>query len=382
MPQVEITQVASKAERDAFIKFPWRIYQGDPAWVPPLLLERKEFLDQKKHPFFEHGAAALFLARSGGKIVGRIMASDDPNYNAFHQSNVGCFGLFECVNDPAVAAALFEAATNWLRARGRDEIMGPIDYSTNYVCGLLVEGFDFPPTLLTAHNPPYYAALIEGLGFNKVIDFYAWWFSEPARAATRLRRLAASLQKRDAATIRQGNLKNFRAEAGRLREIYNDAWKENWGFVPFTEKEFEFMAKELKQLVVPEFTLIAEVGDEPVGFILCVPDINVAFRKINGRLTTYGLPIGLAKLLYHKSRIRTARLIALGVKPKYRRGGIAEMLVLRIIEDAMIKRGFTGELSMTLEDNHLINRFLAAIGAKKYKTYRIYRRRINSGLPL
>ena len=382
MPQVEITQVASKAERDAFIKFPWRIYQGDPAWVPPLLLERKEFLDQKKHPFFEHGAAALFLARSGGKIVGRIMASDDPNYNAFHRSSVGCFGLFECVNDPAVAAALFEAATNWLRARGRDEIMGPIDYSTNYVCGLLVEGFDFPPTLLTAHNPPYYPALIEGLGFNKVIDFYAWWFSEPARAATRLRRLAASLRKRDSATIRQGNLKDFRAEAGRLREIYNDAWKENWGFVPFTEKEFEFMAKELKQLVVPEFTLIAEVGDEPVGFILCVPDINVAFRKINGRLTSYGLPIGLAKLLYHKSRIRTARLIALGVKPKYRRGGIAEMLVLRIIEDAMIKRGFTGELSMTLEDNHLINRFLAAIGAKKYKTYRIYRRRINSGLPL
>ena len=382
MPQVEITQVASKAERDAFIKFPWRIYQGDPAWVPPLLLERKEFLDQKKHPFFEHGAAALFLARSGGKIVGRIMASDDPNYNAFHQSSVGCFGLFECVNDPAVAAALFEAATNWLRATGRDEIMGPIDYSTNYVCGLLVEGFAFPPTLLTAHNPPYYAGLIEGLGFNKVIDFYAWWFSEPARAATRLRRLAASLRKRDAATIRQGNLNNFRAEAGRLREIYNDAWKENWGFVPFTEKEFEFMAKELKQLVVPEFTLIAEVGDEPVGFILCVPDINVAFRKINGRLTSYGLPIGLAKLLYHKSRIRTARLIALGVKPKYRRGGIAEMLVLRIIEDAMIKRGFTGELSMTLEDNHLINRFLASIGAKKYKTYRIYRRRIDSGLPL
>ena len=382
MPQVEITQVASKAERDAFIKFPWRIYKGDPAWVPPLRLERKEFLDQKKHPFFEHGAAALFLARSGGKIVGRIMASDDPNYNAFHQSSVGCFGLFECVNDPAVAAALFEAATNWLRATGRDEIMGPIDYSTNYVCGLLVEGFDFPPTLLTAHNPPYYPALIEGLGFNKVIDFYAWWFSEPARAATRLRRLAASLRTRDAATIRQGNLKNFRTEAGRLREIYNDAWKENWGFVPFTEKEFEFMAKELKQLVVPEFTLIAEVGDEPVGFILCVPDINVAFRKINGRLTSYGLPIGLAKLLYHKSRIRTARLIALGVKPKYRRGGIAEMLVLRIIEDAMIKRGFTGELSMTLEDNHLINRFLAAIGAKKYKTYRIYRRRINSGLPL
>jgi ribosomal protein S18 acetylase RimI-like enzyme len=236
---------------------------------------------------------------------------------------------------------------------------------------LLVEGFKFPPTLLTSHNPPYYASLIEGLGFAKTMDFYAWWFSEPERAATRLRRLA---KKRHAVAIRPVNLKNIQAESRRLREIYNDAWKDNWGFVPFTENEFEFMAKELKQLVVPDFTLIAEIEGEPVGFILCVPDINVVLRKINGRLTSYGLPIGLAKLLYYKSRIRTARLIALGVKPKYRRGGIAEMLVLRIIEDGMIKRGFTGELSMTLEDNHMINRFLAAIGAQRYKTYRIYQR--------
>lgn len=375
MPQVEITEVASSTQRDAFIKFPWQIYRGDPAWVPPLLIERKEFLDRNKHPFFEHGDATLFLACSGEEIVGRIMASDDPNYNSLHQTNVGCFGLFECVNDPAVAAKLFEAAANWLRAKGRTEIMGPIDYSTNYVCGLLVEGFKFSPTLLTSHNPPYYASLIEGLGFTKVMDFYAWWFSEPERAATRLRRLATALKKkRLSVTIRPANLKNIEAESRRLREIYNDAWKDNWGFVPFTENEFEFMAKELKQLVVPEFTLIAEIDDKPVGFILCVPDINVALRKINGRLTSYGLPIGLAKLLYYKSRIRTARLIALGVRPKYRRGGIAEMLVLRIIEEGMIKRGFTGELSMTLEDNHMINRFLSAIGAERYKTYRIYRR--------
>ncbi len=377
---IKVTQVASRGERDAFIKFPWEVYRDDPAWVPPLLLERKEFLDREKHPFFEHGDAALFLARSGGKIVGRIMASDDPNYNAWHQSNVGCFGLFECVNDPAVAHALFAAAGDWIRAKGRDEMLGPIDYSTNYVCGLLVEGFQSPPTILTAHNPAYYEALIEGHGFAKVMDFYAWWFDEPERAALRLRRLSASLKKRHSAVIRPGNLKNFRAEAGRLREIYNDAWKENWGFVPFTEKEFEFMAKELRQLVVPEFTLIAEIDHEPVGFILCVPDINVALKKIDGRLMKYGLPIGLTKLLYHKSRIRTARLIALGVKPKYRRGGIAEMLVLRIIEDAMIKRGFTGELSMTLENNHLINRFLAAIGARRYKTYRIYQRSLTGAV--
>jgi ribosomal protein S18 acetylase RimI-like enzyme len=374
MAELSVSQITTAAERDEFIKFPWRIYRDDPVWVPPLLLERKEFLNRKKHPFYEHGDAALFLVRAGERIVGRIMASDDPNYNAFHKSNVGCFGLFESVEDPAVATALFDAAAKWLRAKGRDEIMGPIDYSTNYVCGMLVEGFEFPPTLLTAHNPPYYAALLEGLGFGKVMDFYAWWFSEPEHAAQRLRRLASALTKRHAAIIRPGNVKHFDAEATRLREIYNDAWKDNWGFVPFTEKEFQFMAKELKQLVLPEFTLIAEIGDEPVGFILCVPDINVALRKIDGRLTRYGLPIGLVKLLYHKSRIRTARLIALGVKPKYRRLGIAEMLVLRIIEDGMIKRGFTGELSMTLEDNHLINRFLTAIGAKRYKTYRIYRR--------
>ena len=374
MSQIEITEVASRAERDAFIRFPWRIYQNDPAWVPPLLLERKEFLDRARHPFFEHGDAALFLARRTGEIVGRIMASDDPNYNSLHQSSVGCFGLFECVDDQTVASALFSAAGKWLRRKGRDEIMGPIDYSTNYVCGLLVDGFEFPPTLLTAHNPPHYAQLIAAEGFDKAKDFYAWWFSDPAYAASRLRRLSSALQKRHPVSIRAGNLKNIREESRRLREIYNDAWKENWGFVPFTEKEFEFMTKELKQLVVPEFTLIAEVGDEPVGFILCVPDINVALRKIDGRLTTLGFPMGLAKLLYYKSRIKTARLIALGVKPKYRRSGIAEMLVLRIIEDAMIKRGFTGELSMTLEDNHLINRFLAAIGAKRYKTYRIYRR--------
>jgi ribosomal protein S18 acetylase RimI-like enzyme len=370
---IAVSLVTTRKDRDAFIKFPWKIYEDDRAWVPPLLIERKEFLDRKRHPFYLHGDAALFLARRGEEIVGRIMASDDPNYNAVHQSNVGCFGLFESINDSEVANALFRAAKDWLRGKGRKEIMGPIDYSTNYVCGLLIDGFQHPPTLLTAHNPPYYAPLIEACGFEKVKELYAWWFSEPANAAVRLRRLASVFQRRNPVAIRKGNLKNIREESRRLREIYNEAWEKNWGFVPFTEKEIEFMTHELKPIVVPEFTLIAEIADEPVGFILCVPDINVALRQIDGRLTKFGLPIGLAKLLFYKSRTRTARLIALGVKPKYRRAGIAEMLVLRIIEDAMIKRGFTGELSLTLEDNFMINRFLAAIGATKYKTYRIYR---------
>jgi len=373
---IEISEVISRRERNAFIKFPWRIYVNDPAWVPPLIIERKAFLDRKRHPFYRHGDAALFLARKNRKIAGRIMASDDPNYNALHQSNVGCFGLFECIDNRDVAAALFERAEHWLRERGRTEIMGPIDYSTNYVCALLIDGFQFPPTILTAHNPPYYKDLIESSGFTKAKDWYAWWFADPARAAARLRPLGERFRKRLAVTIRAGNLKNIREESRRLRQIYNQAWKNNWGFVPFTEAEIEFMTHELSQLIIPEFTLIAEVGDEPAGFILCVPDINVALRHINGRLTTFGFPIGLLKLLYYKSRIRTARLIALGVIEKYRRAGIAEMLVLRIVEDAMIKHGFTGELSLTLEDNFMINRFLEAIGAHRYKTYRIYSKSI------
>ena len=374
MSDIEISEVNSRREHSAFIKFQWQIYSNDPAWVPPLIIERKTFLDRKRHPFYRHGDAALFLARKNGKIAGRIMASDDPNYNSLHQSNVGCFGLFESIDDYEVAAALFDAAASWLRTKGRTEMMGPIDYSTNYVCGLLIDGFQFPPTILTAHNPPYYRDLIERCGFTKAKDWYAWWFADPAKAVAHLRRLATRFNTRCPAVIRPANLKNLRDESRRLREIYNQAWGKNWGFVPFTEAEIEFMTHELKALVIPEFALIAEVGEEPAGFILGVPDINVALRHVNGRLMVFGLPIGLLKLLYYKNRTRTARLIALGVIEKYRRSGIAEMLVLRIVEDAMIKRGFAGELSLTLEDNFMINRFLETIGAQRYKTYRIFDR--------
>ena len=374
MSKIEISEVSSPRERNAFIKFPWRIYVNDPAWVPPLIIERKAFLDRKRHPFYKHGNAVLFLARKNSEIVGRIMASDDPNYNALHQLNVGCFGLFECINDRDVATALFERAASWLREKGRTEIMGPIDYSTNYVCGLLIDGFQFPRTILTAHNPPYYRDLIESCGFTKAKDWYAWWFADPAKAVAQLRRLAARFTTRCPATIRSANLRNLRDESRRLRQIYNHAWEKNWGFVPFTQAEIEFMTSELKPLLVPEFAWIAEIANEPVGFTLCLPDINVVLRGLNGRLTRFGLPIGLIKLLLYKRRIQKGRLIALGVVEKYRRAGIAEMLVLRVMEETMVKRGITGELSMTLEDNFMINRFLEAIGAHRYKTYRIFTR--------
>ena len=371
MSQIEISNVDSRRDRDAFIKFPWQIYRDDPAWVPPLIIERKAFLDRKKHPFYKHGDAALFLARRNGEVVGRIMASDDPNYNSLHQTNVGCFGLFECVFDLEVAKALFETAGAWLRGKGRTEVMGPIDYSTNYVCGLLIDGFQHPPTLLTAHNPPYYAELIEQSGFTKAKDWYAWWFSDYPEPAARLRKIALARAGKQGVVIRPVNLKDMAGEAQRIRAIYNQAWQKNWGFVPFTGAEMDHMAKEMKPLLVPPATLIAEIENEPVGFVIAVPDINVAFRHINGRLTRFGLPIGLIKLLYYRTKIRTGRLVALGVVEKYRRAGIAEMLVLHVMEEAF-KRGFTGELSMTLEDNVMVNRFIESMGAARYKTYRIY----------
>ena len=376
MSQITVSQVASRKDRDAFIKFPWQIYRDDPAWPPPLLIERKAFLDRKRHPFYRHGDATLFLAKHNGEIVGRIMASDDPNYNSLHQSNVGCFGLFDCIDNCEVAEALFRAADEWVRAKGRDEIMGPIDYSTNYVCGLLIDGFQHPPTLLTAHNPPYYADLIERCGFSKAKDWYAWWFSESSASAKRLREIATARAEKEGVRIHPVNLKDMAGEARRIRAVYNQAWEKNWGFVPFTEAEFEHMAKEMKPLLIPPATLIAEIGNEPVGFVIGVPDINVALRHINGRLTTFGLPVGLLKLLYYRTKIRTGRLVALGVVEKYRRCGIAEMLVLQVMDEAF-KRGFTGELSMTLEDNVMVNRFIEAMGAARYKTYRIYQRGLN-----
>jgi GNAT superfamily N-acetyltransferase len=372
---IGISQVGSRKERDAFIQFPWQIYRNDPIWVPPLILERKEFLDPKRHPFYEHGEAALFLAKRNGEIVGRIMASDDPRYNSLHQSNLGCFGLFESINDREVAAALFEAADSWLRSRGRTEIMGPIDYSTNYVCGLLIDGFQYPPTLLTAHNPPYYGELIESCAFTKTKDWYAWWFSDVQKPVERLQRIAMKRAEKHGVTIRPMNIKKIADESVRLRRVFNQAWEKNWGFVPLTEAEAEHMAKEMKPLLMREMTLIAEIDKEPVGFVICLPDLNVALRHINGRLTRFGLPIGLIKLLYYKSRIRTARFGALGVVEKYRRAGIAEALTLRIIQEGS-SRGFTAELSMTLEDNVMVNRFIEAMGASHYKTYRIYRRSV------
>jgi GNAT superfamily N-acetyltransferase len=375
---VEVRPVSSKAEKMAFIRMPWKVQASDPHWVAPLVMDRKDFLDRKKHPFFLHGDAELFLAWRGGEVVGRVLASDDPRYNEVHGTNRGCVGMFECVEDQAVANALFDAAAAWCKAKGRDTLHGPIDYSSNYAIGLLVDGFDTPPRVMMAHNPPYYASLWEGAGFQKIKDLYAWWLTAEQEPPERWRKLAERMAKRGKVTIRHADMKHFDQEVQHLMKIYNDAWEENWGFVKMTEAEFLHLAKDLKLLIVPELVLLAEVEGKVVGFSMALPDINEALAHLpDGKLTTFGLPVGLGKLLYYQKKIRTIRLVTLGVLPGYRRRGITEQLILRTY-DVGKAMGYTGcEMSWTLEDNDLINKPIAALGSKRYKTYRVYARPID-----
>jgi GNAT superfamily N-acetyltransferase len=375
---VEIRPALTRLERRRFLEFPWQIYANDPMWIPPLLLERRSFIDPRRHPFYQHGAAVPLVAYRGGQPVGRILASDDPLYNAHHTDNAGCFGMFESVDEPAVAAALLDAAGEWLASRGRSRMMGPIDYSMNYSCGLLVEGFDSPPRVMMNHNPAYYGRLLESCGLTKAKDLYAWWFFAHENHVDRLRPRVERAAARYGVAVRPLRRDDMPAEILRCRAIYNEAWKDNWGDVPMTLAEFEHMAKYLSRLAVPDLLLIAEVHGRAVAFSLTLPDFNEAARRLNGRLFSYGLPIGLLRFWRSLKQVKTARLLALGVIPEFRHKGIAELLIQRTFDYGTQVMGYTGaELSWTLEDNVLINRTIEAVGGRRYKTYRIYERTIS-----
>lgn len=379
---VEIREVTSRRDVNRFVRVPWAIYADDPNWVPPLLIDVKEFLNRKVHPFYRHGEATQFLALRGGRAVGRILVSDDPRYNQRNGSNLGCFGMFECLNEPPTAHALLEAAAGWLRARGRTTIMGPLDYSTNYACGLLVDGFDTPPRILMNHNPAYYADLLESWGLAKVKDLYAWWFVDPYDMVAKWRRRADWLARRGGVTIRPFSKKDFDAEVRRCQKVYEESRKEHWGFVELTDAEFQYFAKRLARIGIPEQALLAEVQGEPVGFSVTLPDTNEAIRPLNGRLTTVGIPVGLVRLLYRMSKVKTARMAVLVLLEKYRRRGISELLILETLDYGKNVIGYTGaELGWTLEDNRLINRTIERVGAKRYKTYRIYEKSIDEKRP-
>jgi GNAT superfamily N-acetyltransferase len=372
---VEICQVTTRRLLDQFVKLPQRIYANDPHWVPRLWIEVKEFLDPKRHPFYAHGTAAQFLAVRRGEPVGRILVSDDPAYNEFHAANLGCFGMFESVDDRAVASALLDAAARWLRDRGRTAIMGPIDYSTNYSCGLLVEGFDTPPRIMMNHNPPYYARLLEQWGLTKAKDLLAWWFDDARDVRARWSRLAEWLARRGGVKVRPFRLNDFEAEVKRCNEVYSGATERNWGFVRLSDAEFLHLARQMARITVPEHVLIAEVDGKPVGFSITLPDLNEAIKPLGGRLTTFGLPIGLVRLLFRARKIKTARMMVLDVLEGYRRRGVGELLILRTLDYGRRTLGYTGaELSWTLEDNTPVNRTIEAVGATPYKRYRIYER--------
>lgn len=370
---VEIRPVMSPADLDRFVKLPWKIYADDPHWVPPLITEVKEFLNPRKHPFYEHGQAAQFIALRGEEVLGRILVSEDPLYNEQHGCQLGCFGMFESIDDRQVAHGLLNRAADWLRERRLTQIRGPIDYSINYPCGLLVDGFDSPPRIMMNHNPRYYAELLESWGLTKAMDAYAWWFIDSLNLADKWRPRLERLMKRNRVVVRPFNLSNFAEDVLRCKEIYNAAMNDMWGFVRLTDAEFQYLAAQLKKLTDPRQVLLAEINGRPVGVSITLPDINEAIRPLNGRLTSYGLPIGAIKFLRNKRHIKTARMVILDVLKEYRRRGVAEMLILNTLDYGKNVLGYTSaELSWTFEDNEAINRTIESVGAKRYKTYRMY----------
>ena len=371
---VEVRPVQSRAERKKYIRFPWKIYPGRyPAWVPPLLSEEMKRIDPKKNPFFGHGDVELFLAYRDGAVVGRIAAIENTLHNEFHEDKVGFFGTFESVEDQAVADALLDAAAEWVGARGLDSLRGPVNFSTNEDCGLLIDSFETPPTVMMPFNPPYYAGLMESWGLEKAKDLLALKGDEDHFDIPRFERLM-KVAKRSGVDmhVRSLRMDKFDEEVNLVRELYNSAWEKNWGFVPMTDEEVDHMAKQLKPVVDPELALIGEIDGEPVGFALSLPDINQAIRHCNGRL----LPFGVFKLLWYMRRIVGLRIITLGIKKEYRHTGLAAMLYFETFKRGTGKGHFWGESSWVLEDNTEMLGGLEKMKFWRDKTYRIYEKAI------
>ncbi|MFL5576940.1 MAG: GNAT family N-acetyltransferase [Gemmatimonadaceae bacterium] len=361
----------SAAERRAFIELPFRLHRDDPRWVPPLRRDVAELLDPRRHPFHAHAQVELFLARSArGRVVGRVAAVRNELHERVHREPVGFFGFFETERDPAVAAALLDAAAGWLAARGLVVMRGPASLSLNEECGLLVEGFDTPPAVMMAHNPPWYAELLEGCGFRKAKDLLAYDIDARKPPPERLLRFEQVAAERYGVTVRTLDRKRFGEEVERIRVLYNQAWEANWGFVPMTEAEFAHVAKQMKPIADFDFVAFAEVRGELAGFALALPDVNQALRHMGGRL----LPLGWLKGLWHGRHIDAVRVLTLGVLPRYRRAGAAELMYLHLLRTASAKGLRRAELSWVLEDNAAIRTALENLGGHVYKRYRLYDR--------
>jgi hypothetical protein len=362
-----------KASLSRFFDVADRLYAADPCWVAPLRDDlAKVFRDE--NPFFRHGEMQLFVARRDGKDVGRIAAVLDRNHNEFHGEKASFFGYFESENDPAVAKVLLEAAAVWGRERKMTVMRGPTNPTLNDEAGLLVDGFDSSPVLMMTYNPRSYVALIEGQGFRKAKDLLAYWFPLEEKPLARLSRVAERFRKRSKdIVVRNVTKKTLAKDLMKIREVYNEAWEKNWGFVPMTPEEMDFMAARMKPLLVPELLWLAEAPRpdgtlEPVAFMLMMPDFNVAMKPLKGRL----LPLGWLKFLLGVKKIKTVRVLTLGIKIPYRQSGVQSIMMADSLR-FLLSKGYTGaEVSWLLEDNDLVIGSVRLWGGQLYKTYRIY----------
>jgi GNAT superfamily N-acetyltransferase len=374
MGAVSIRPVRDRRELKRFVKVPFRLHRDHPQWVPPLLFERLEFLDRKKNPYFEHAEAKYFLAERDGEPVGRITAQVDSRWDEFQGGSDAMFGFFETDEDPEVSAALLDAAVEWARGKGRTRLLGPMDFTTNDEVGFLIEGYERRPMILQPWHPPHYRERIEAEGFEKAMDVLMWelrmgQLKEGERFDPSIHAAAEKALHDEGIVIRNMRKRDMANEIRRFMEVYNEAWGDNWGFVPITDAEVEFQAKNLKQVLDEEWTFMAEKDGEVVGAALTLPDVNQVLAGMNGRL----LPTGWLRFLLGRRKIDQLRVFALGVKHEYRHSGVAAGLYLKHIETAARPDTISwGEMGWILETNEPMNRAMEGMGGKIVKRYRIY----------
>ncbi len=376
MASVSIRPVRTRRELKRFVKVPFRLHRDHPQWVAPLIFERMEFLNRAKNPYFEHAEAEYFVAERDGEPVGRISAQVDRRWDEYQGGSDAMFGFFETTADAEVTAALLDAAAEWAVAKGRDRILGPMDFTTNDEVGILIEGFERRPMILENWHPPYYQAQIEALGFDKAIDLLMWELQfgdlkEGERFDPAIHAAARTALREEGVTIRNIDKRDLAREMSLFTPVYIDAWSANWGFVPPTDAEVAFHAKLLKQVIDEDWAYIAEKDGEAIGAALTLPDVNQAMAKLNGRL----LPFGWAKFLLGKRKIDQLRVLALGVKREYRHSGVAAGLYLKHLETAAQPGTIEGgEMGWILETNEPMNRAMEGMGGQVVKKYRLYER--------
>jgi len=372
MSDIQIKRVKSRKEKNCFIRFPWEVYKDDSNWVPPLISDIKERLNRNRHPFFEHADIDLFLAYDGEELKGRVAGILDKNHNKHHNEKVVFFGFYESINDFDVAKALLDKVCEWGKERGMNILRGPVNTSLNDECAFLLEGFDSPPVIMMPYNPPYYIDLMEKYGLKKARDLYAFFMEQNEKAEERMRTIAQKARNQTNIKLRSVDLKKVDEEAKKIKYIYNQGWENNWGFVPWTEKEMDHMAKKLKQIADPDIIIMAEENEKPVGFAFALPNYNEVLKDMNGRL----FPFGFIKLLLNRKKIKGIRVLVFGILKEYRMTGLSYLLYSKLYKDGLDKGYEWAETSWQLEDNEAVNKFVMSVGGRIYKKYRIYEKNI------